>query len=236
MRELPTTCTLSPLSPRWLEPRTHAHCLVYVSGRARPEPAAALRCAAAARVPSSSTVLPIGQPPTRLPPPQAYADYTDMMELTEELVRACANAVCGTPQVMVVAGGWGWWRQLLVSFVFPGDWNASCAWAAGGGVVGRPQRAACAPRDPCWAGAAVAAGSSSSSSSTVPFKTCSAHLNCCSHMPGPLLHDHAHTSPHGWMLDAWQCLLFLQPPPRPHALLLLLLRSFAHLHTHQAEP
>jgi len=30
---------------------------------------------------------------------QAYADYTDMMDLTEELIRACANTVCGGTKV-----------------------------------------------------------------------------------------------------------------------------------------
>jgi len=29
---------------------------------------------------------------------QAYADYQDMMNLTEALARACAQAVCGTLQ------------------------------------------------------------------------------------------------------------------------------------------
>lgn len=30
---------------------------------------------------------------------QAYADYTEMMELTEGVIRECAQAVCGTLQV-----------------------------------------------------------------------------------------------------------------------------------------
>jgi lysyl-tRNA synthetase class II len=32
---------------------------------------------------------------------QAYADYNDMMDLTESMLRACAQAVCGTLQVGV---------------------------------------------------------------------------------------------------------------------------------------
>ncbi len=34
-----------------------------------------------------------------LAPMQAYADYDDMMALTEDLIRACAVEVRGSPQV-----------------------------------------------------------------------------------------------------------------------------------------
>lgn len=38
---------------------------------------------------------------------QAYADYQDIMELTESLIRACASAVCGTCKVRPALGGGG---------------------------------------------------------------------------------------------------------------------------------
>lgn len=42
---------------------------------------------------------PCALPPPAPPPAQAYADYTEMMDLTEGVIRACAEAVCGTTQV-----------------------------------------------------------------------------------------------------------------------------------------
>ena len=60
----------------------------------------------------SPRLSPPGPPP--LPLPQAYADYSDMMALTEDLVRACALAVKGSTQVGYEGegkggeGGEGW--------------------------------------------------------------------------------------------------------------------------------
>jgi lysyl-tRNA synthetase class II len=54
---------------------------------------------------------------------QAYADYNDMMDLTEGVIRACAQAVCGSTTVGDGHGGGEEGRCVLVARPFGRTYN-----------------------------------------------------------------------------------------------------------------